>query len=229
MTKTTLAAKPRKTVGRKVKQLRRQGVIPANVFSKEVKSINIQIDEKALTNLLKQVGESGLVYLQVEGEKSDRPVMISQIKRDPVTGSLLHVGWHQVNLKEKVTSAIPVKLTGTAPAEEQHLGILVTQLQEIEMEALPADMSESVEVDISGLAAVGDAVYVKDIKVDSRLAVKSDPEAIVAKIEPLAVEEPKEIPSAVEGEVTAEGAAVPPVEGEQPSSDQVPAPVVDSA
>lgn len=210
---------PRQVVGRKVKQLRRQKMVPGNVFGKDVKSTNIQIDEKALTNLVKQVGESGLVYLQIEGEKAERPAMIAEIRRDPVTGAVLHVGWHQVNLKEKVTSAIPVKLVGVAPAEEQKLGILVQQMHEMEIEALPADMPESVEVDISPLAEVDAAIYARDVKLDGKLTLKSDLEAIVVRIEPLAAEEKKEVPTE----------EVAPVEGEQPSSDQVPAPSPDTA
>lgn len=229
MTKHTLKAQPRQVVGHQVKQLRHQGWVPANVFGKDTPSVNVQIEEKSLLHLLKEAGESSLVYLQVAGDKADRPVMIAELRRDPVTERLLHVSLHQVNLKEKVTTAVPVKLIGEAPAERDKQGILVQLLDEIEIEALPADMPEAAEANVAGLVAVNDAVYVKDIQVAAQLTVKSDSEAIVAKIEPLAAEEPKEVPSAVEGEVTAEGAVVAPVEGEQPSSDQVPAPVVDSA
>ncbi len=224
MTKHTLKAKPRQTVGRKVKQLRQQGWIPANLFGKEVKSTNLQIEEKPLLQFLKGAGESSLVYLQVEGDKEDRPVMIAELRWDPVTDRLLHTGLHQVNLKEKIISAVPVKLIGDAPAEQEKLGILVQLLHEIEIEALPTDMPEFLEASISALAAVGDAVFVKDIKAGPKLAIKSDFETMVAKIEPLAAEEPKEVPVV---EVTAEGAAVAPVEGEQPSSDQAPAPASD--
>jgi len=83
-------------------------------------------------------------------------------------------------------------------------------------------MPEAVEANIAGLIAVNDAVYIKDIQVVAQLTVKSDPEAIVVKIEPLAAEEPKEA-------LAAEGVVTAPVEGEQPSSDQVPVPAVDSA
>lgn len=226
MTKHTLKAQPRLVVGRHVSQLRRQGWVPANVFGKDAPSANVQIEEKPLLQFLQEAGESSLMYLQVAGDKADRPVMIAELRWNPVTERLQHVGLHQVNLKEKITTAVPVKLVGEAPAEQAKQGILVQLLDEVEIEALPADMPEAVEAHVAGLAAVNDAVYVKDIQVAAQLAVKSDPEAIVAKIEPLAAEEPKEAPVT---EVTAEGAAATPVEVEQPSSDQAPAPVVDSA
>lgn len=229
MTKHTLKAQPRLVLGRHVKQLRRQGWVPANVFGKDAASTNVQVEEKPLLQFLHEAGESSLMYLQVAGDKADRPVMIAELRRDPVTERLLHVGLHQVNLKEKITTAVPVKLIGETQAVQAKQGILVQLLHEVEIEALPADMPEAVEANVAGLAAVNDAVYVKDIQVAAQLAVKSDPEAIVVKIEPLAAEEPKEVPSAVEGEVTAEGAVAAPVEVEQPSSDQAPAPVVDSA
>ena len=227
MTKHTLKAQPRQTLGHKVKKLRQQGWIPANLFGKDIKSTSLQTEEKPLLKFLKEAGESSLVYLQIEGDKEDRPVMIAELRRHPVTDRLLHIGLHQVNLKEKITFAVPVKLIGEAPAEQEKLGILVQLMDEVEIEALPTDMPESLEASISVLVAVGDAIYVKDIKIGSKLAVKSDLESMVAKIEPLAAEEPKEVPVAVEGEVTAEGEVSPPVEGEQPSSDQASTPAAD--
>lgn len=223
MTKHTLKAQPRLVVGRHVKQLRRQGWVPANVFGKDATSTNVQIEEKPLLQFLKEAGESSLMYLQVAGDKTDRPVMIAELRRDPVTERLLHVGLHQVNLKEKISTAVPVKLIGEAPAEKEKQGILVQLLDEVEIEALPADMPEAVEINVAGLAAVNDAVYVKDIQVDAKLTVKSDSEAIVAKIEPLAAEEPKEAPPVAvgEGEVPAEGEAAQVAEGEKPAEEEV--------
>ncbi len=226
MSQHRLKAQTRQQTGRQVKKLRQVGQVPANVFGKGIKSANVQVEEKTLLQLLKEVGESGLVYLQVEGEAEDRPVMIAELRRHPVSGQLQHLALHQVDLKEKTTAAVPVKLVGESSAVEEKLGILVQQLSEIELEALPADMPDHVEVDVSVLTAVGQAIYVQNVQLNAKLTIQSDPEAIVAKIEPLAAEEPKEAPVT---EVTAEGAAVTPVEGEQPSSDQVPAPVVDSA
>ncbi|KKU74320.1 MAG: 50S ribosomal protein L25, partial [Candidatus Amesbacteria bacterium GW2011_GWB1_47_26] len=184
--KHILKAEPRKITGRKVKSLRSQGLIPANVFGKDVKSQSLQVKASDFSKLYKEVGESTLIYLD------DRPVMVHEVAVHPVTDKILHVDFHQVNLKEKTTAEVAIKLTGEAPAEKEKQGILVQQLHELEIEALPADMPESIEVSIASLAADGDAIYIKDISVSSKLTIKTDPESIVVKIEPLAKEEPKE-------------------------------------
>lgn len=186
MTKHILKAELRKIIGRKVKSLRAQGLIPANVFGKDLKSHSLQIKAADFTKLYKEVGESTLIYLD------DRPVMIHEVAVHPVTDQILHVDFHQVNLKEKTTAPVAIKLTGESPAEKDKQGILVQQLGELEIEALPADMPESIEVSTASLAAEGDTILVKDIKVSVKLTVKTDPEAIVVKIERLAKEEVKE-------------------------------------
>lgn len=213
MSKHTLSADTRKLTGRKVKSIRRQGLTPANVFGKDVKSVSLQISTPEFLKLRKETGESTLIYLNVAGEKEPRPAMVHEVAIDPVTGHVLHVDFHQVNLKEKTTARVAVKLVGEAPAEKGKLGILVQQLHEIEVEALPADMPEFIELTVDKLVAVGDAIYVKDIAVSSKLVIKTDPEVIVVKIEALAKEEPKEepAPAAVEGE------AAPTTEGEEPA------------
>lgn len=186
MTKHILKAEPRKITGRKIKSLRAQGLIPANVFGKDLKSHSLQIKAADFIKLYKEVGESTLIYLD------DRPVMIHEVAVHPVTDQILHVDFHQVNLKEKTTAPVAIKLTGESPAEKDKQGILVQQLDELEIEALPADMPESIEVSVASLAAEGDTILVKDIKVSVKLTVKTDPEAIVVKIERLAKEEVKE-------------------------------------
>lgn len=214
MTKHTLKAQTRQITGRKIKSLRQQGFLPANVFGKSLKSVSLQIRSADFSKLYKEVGESTLVYLAVEGEKDSRPVMIHDAAVHPVTGQILHVDFHQVDLKEKTTAHVAVKLVGEAPAEKEKQGILVQQLHELEIEALPADMPEAIEVDISSLATVDAAIHAKDLKLSSQLTLKTDPEAIVVKIEPLAKEEPKEVPVTPvvpEGEVAPETA---PTEGE---------------
>ncbi len=201
-----LSAQIRQVVGRKVKLLRHKGLVPANIFGKTVASQNVQVDAREFTKVHQQVGESTLVYLQVEGEKGTRPVLVREVTRHPISGLVLHVDFNQVNLKEKVTAPVVVKLIDEAPAEREKVGILVQQLDEVEIEALPTDMPEHLEVSVAALSGVGDTILVKDIPVDSKISIKTDPEEIVAKIEALAKEEIVEAPVA---EVPAEGEVVP--------------------
>ena len=155
-----------------------------------------------------------MVYLQVAGEKEDRPVLIRQVVNDAVNESVLHVDFHQVNLKEKVKAAVPLKLIGESPAEKDKLGILVSQLTEVEVEALPTEMPEIFEIDVTILTELGQSIMVSDIKVSTKVEVLTDKTQVIAKIEQLAKEEVKE--------------EVAPVEGEPATPDQAPAPAEDS-
>lgn len=214
MSKHTFKAELRTITGRKVKSLRKLGLIPAVVYGKEAKTANLQISAKEFNKLHSQAGESTLVYLQVAGEKEDRPVLIRQVVNDAVNESVLHVDFHQVNLKEKVKAAVPLKLIGESPAEKDKLGILVQQLTEVEVEALPTEMPEIFEIDVTVLTELGQTIMVSDIKVSAKVEVLTDKTQVIAKIEQLAKEEVKE--------------EVAPVEGEPATPDQAPAPAEDS-
>lgn len=218
MTKHTLIAQPRTITGRAVKKLRVQGLVPANIFSKSIDSQNIQLSPRDFVRLRREIGESTLIYLEVAGEKTDRPVIVREVTTHPVTDQLLHIAFNQVSLKEKVTAPVSLEVTGTAPAEKDGLGILVQHLQVLDIEALPADIPEHILVDVSGLSQVDAAIAVKNLQIDtSKITIKTDPETIVVKIEPLAAEEKVEAPAPVEGAVTAEGAAPAPAEGAAPA------------
>jgi len=211
MDKKVLAASVRKITGRKVKNLRKEGLLPGNVSGKKVKSETIQVNLKDFEKVYKEVGETGLLTLQVG--KDEKPVLIHNLQVNPVSDAPLHVDFLQVDLKEKVEAEVPIELTGESPAEKQSLGTVVQYVNEIKVEALPMDLPEKFIIDISELAEVDQAVYIKDLKVDrSKVEVKGDPEEIVVKVEPPQKEEVIEVAAPVEGEVPAEGTA--PVEGE---------------
>jgi len=208
MEKIVLKAKIRKDIGRKVKLLRKEGILPANIYGKKIKSESIQIDLKEFLNIYKVVGDTKLFYI------NERPVLVTNIQKDPVSDSLLHIDFHQVDLKEKVEAKVPVELIGESPAEKQSIGTVVQYLNEIEVEALPTDLPDKFEIDISKLSEVDQMVHVKDLPFDkSKIEVKTDLEEILVKVEPPQKEEI--IPPPV-SEVPAEG-EVPAVEGETPA------------
>ena len=220
MGKLTLKAEKRTLLGRKIKKIRQEGLLPANVYGKKVKSLALQLNAKEFAKIYQDAGETGMIDLTVTGENEVRPVLIHNIQKDPVNEDFLHVDFRQVILTEKVTATIPVQITGEAPAETQKLGILVQQTSEIEIEALPADLPEHFVVDVSKLANVGETIFLKDLDIDrKKIEVKSDPEQIIVKIEPLAKEEVVAPPPTAEA--PAEGAA--PVESEAAKTEEAPA------
>ncbi len=215
MDKKVLKAEERKLTGRKVSTLRKQGLIPSNVYGKKIASQSLQISGDEFKKIYKEVGETGLLTLEIG--KEEKPVLVNSIQVNAKTGDILHVNFFQVDLKVKVTANVPVEVIGEPEAEKQAIGTVVQYLNEVEVEALPADLIEKFEVDTTELAEVDQAIYVKDLKYDkSKIEVKSDPEAIIVKVEPPQKEEVVEVtpivPVGAEGEVKPEGET--PAEGQ---------------
>lgn len=206
MDKKVLKAEKRSLTGRKVKSLRNEGKLPANVFGRNVKSISIQVDGKDFEKTFREVGETGLVELTLGKEK--RPVLVHNVQSDPVTDTLLHVDFLQVDLKQKVTAQVPLELVGEAPAEKQGLGTVVQYLNELEVEALPTDLPDKFEIDLSSLTEVNQVIQVKDVKLDkSKVEIQEGADEIVVKVEPPKEEEEEPVPVSEEGaEESAEGA-----------------------
>lgn len=208
MDKIVLNTEERKLEGRKVKTLRTQGFLPGNIYGKKVKSQSVQVNKKEFEAIYNEVGETGLISLRLKNE--ELPVLVANVQKNPKTDEIIHVDFKQVDLKTKVTAEVPVEVIGESPAEKQAIGTVVQYLNEIEVEALPTDLPEKFEVDTSILAEVDQAIYVKDLKVDTTIIeIMTDADEIVVKVEPPQKEEVVEVPVAAEGEVPAEGAPTP--------------------
>lgn len=198
--KLKLKAEKRKVAGRKVRKLRREGILPANIYGKKVKSQAVKLDLRTFLPVYQEAGETGIVNLTLKGETKTRPVLIHNVQLDPVTDQPLHADFYQVDLKKKVATEVPIELVGESPAVKEKVGILIQPLTEVEVEALPTELPDKFEVDITGLKKVGDAVIVGDIKVPKGVKVLTGGKQILAKIEPPAKEEevappPEEVPA----------------------------------
>ena len=207
MDKLTLKADERKVTGRKVKILRKEGVLPCNVFGKKVKSLALQVKLADFVDIFKKAGETGIVYL------NERPVLISNIQKSPISGLPIHVDFHQIDLKEKVEADVPVEVIGESSVEKQALGTVVQYIDEVSVEALPMDLPEKFEIDASALIEVDQAVYVKDLKVDrAKVEIKLDAETILVKVEP---PQKEEVAPVVEAPAEEAVAGEEPKEGEE--------------
>lgn len=224
MKKVTLAVEKRKVLGKKVKKLRKEGILPANVYGKDVKSEAIQLPEKEFLKTFKEVGETGLVELQLDGKV--RPVLIHNVQYETITNNPLHADFYQVNLKEKVKTMVPVVFVGEPQAVTNKAGILLEQMAEFEVEALPTDLPENIEVNVEKLANVDEQITVADIKAPTGVTILSDTNQVVAKIGELvtkeAAEEAAKEAAAAEAAkaATAEEGAVPAEAGEQPTASE---------
>lgn len=209
----TLSAQKRTVLGKAVKKLRRDGKLPANVYGKGLESQAIEVDTKTFDEIFAQVGETGLIDLQFEG--TSHPVLVKNIQLKYPLKTPLHVDFYQVNLKEKVKTMVPLEVTGEPKAVTDNIGILITQLNEVEVEALPTELPEKIEISVEALAQIGDQITVSQLSVPSDVEILNDPEQIIAKIEEPVVEEP-EPEEPAEGE---EGEAAEGDEGDAESSE----------
>ncbi|OGJ22571.1 MAG: hypothetical protein A2804_01470 [Candidatus Pacebacteria bacterium RIFCSPHIGHO2_01_FULL_46_10] len=211
--KHILQAKKRALLGKKVKQLRAQRKLPANVFGNTA-SVSIELDEIAFTKTFAAAGETGLIELTIEGETTPRPVLITNIAYHPLSGKLLHVDLQQVDLKEKVTAKVPLELIGESVAVKAG-GVLLALHDEIEVEALPSDLPEKFVFDISGLTEIGKEFKVSDLQFDrAKIEVKLPPEEVLILIQEPKKEEEPIVVEPVETETTVQGAKKEGEEGE---------------
>ena len=212
-----LIVNKRKILGRKVKSLRKEGILPANIYGKKAKSLSVQGPFAEIKKVFLKVGETGLVDLKVEGEKEARPVLFANPQTDPVSDQLIHLDFYQVDLTRKVSADIPVEISGEAPAVTRREGVLVQLLNVIEVEALPADLPEKLVVDVSLLDKIDEAISLKQALKTSgwdltKIEAKVSLEQLLAKVELLTKEEEKPVIAAQE-EVGGEEGEEPPVEG----------------
>jgi len=206
-----LASEPRTVLGKKVKKLRREGLLPANVYGKGLESKAIQVKLTDFQAVYKETGETGLVDLQFDGKT--KPVLIKNLQMAFPLHTPLHVDFYQVNLKEKVKTMVPVVLTGEPKAVTEKLGILLQTLSDVEIEALPEKLPENIEISVEQLAAVEEQLSVEDLKAPEGVTILTAGDQIIAKIGELVVEEPEpEAPAEGEEAAAAEGEAA---EGEE--------------
>jgi large subunit ribosomal protein L25 len=211
MKKYTLSGSKRTVSGRKVKTIRSQGQIPATIYGKKVKSVSISIPQDAFIKVYDQAGETGLIELQLE--KDARPVLVHTVQVHPVSDAILHVEFHQVDLKEKVHAKVSIEQSGTSPAVEQKLGVLLNVLNEIEVEALPADLPEKIIVDITKLAEVNQELKVADLSIPTGVTVLTDKTLTIVKVGPLVTKEAEAQAQAEAEAAAAAAAAAAPAEG----------------
>ncbi|KKR22323.1 MAG: 50S ribosomal protein L25, partial [Candidatus Daviesbacteria bacterium GW2011_GWB1_39_5] len=218
-------------LGKKVKKLRESGKLPAHVFGKGLESEHVSVDGKTFLQTFAEAGETGLIDLKIGTEKV-RPVMVREVQYDPVSGDPVHIDFYQVNLAQKVKVPVPLEMIGEQP-ESVKLGetIVLQTLNEVEVEALPTDLIEKIEVDITSLQNIDDAITVGQLKFDrSKLTVQAADEEIVVKLAPAVsaemeklLEEQAAETAAVAAEAGAEAAAEGGVEGAAPAEGEAPA------
>ncbi len=196
-----LTAQPRELIGKKVKQQRREGMIPGVVYGSHLpNALSIKIEEKALSMVIAKAGRNRLIRLGLDGEH--RMVLARQVQRNPITGRLVHVDFQEVSMTEKITSQVPLALVGTSPAVTRGEGLLIHGIDTIEIRALPTDLPSNIEVDVTGLNELNQSLSVGDLKVSDKIEILTPRDEMVAKVVPVKEEViTEEVPAAAAAEV----------------------------
>ncbi len=179
-----LAVKPRTVIGKQVKQLRRNGIIPLSIYGAHVKALSMQADERVLRAVITKAGHNRLIRLDT-GDGQPHIVITREIQREPISGKYWHVDFQEISLTEKMEISIPIVLTGTSPAVTRSEGLLTHGLTHITIRVLPTDLIPEVDIDISGLQNVNDTLHVSDLKVADTVEILTSPDEMIAKISPV--------------------------------------------
>ncbi len=194
-------------------------IIPAVIYGSGATNESLSVNRGEFEKVFAQSGESGLISLSI-GDAAGVPVIIKDLQMDPVKHRIIHVDFYKVNMKEKVKAEVSLEFVGEAPAVKAFGGIVMHNFDTLEIECLPADLMQKVEVDMSGLKNIGDAIHISDIKLPSGVVFVSEPETMIAQvIEPKKTVEDAAADAALDAPA-AEGEAKPEEKKEEKAEEQ---------
>ena len=213
----TLNAQRRTVLGKQVKHLRRDGILPANVYGHQLESQAIQVDAHEMDRALKAHGPTQLYKLVIAPDGHEDTVIVRHITRQPATNFIQHIDFFHVEMTEPMRAKVPIRLVGEPPAVRLHDGVLIQSLDYAEVEALPADLPDALELDISDMSDLNTSRHASALKPPRKVTLLTPEDEIVVSIQAprVAAEEipsaeiPEEAPApeAPEGEATEAPAA----------------------
>jgi large subunit ribosomal protein L25 len=177
--KTVLNAKIRTLFGKKNKNLRKEGLLPANIYGTNFPSQAIAVNYIEFKRMFRVVGETGVVYIKTE--KDEIPTLITSLQRDPIEGLVLHADFRKVDLSIKIEAVVPLTFIGIAPAANAG-GVILTQTDKVTVEALPQDIPNHIEIDLSTLKEIGAEIKVSDIPVHPGYTIKTEAQKVLVSV-----------------------------------------------
>lgn len=213
MEKVVLKATKRDVVGKQVKALRREGKLPAVIYGRHTDPINVNLDAHIAAVALAKVTSSSLVTIDVDG--TEHLALVREKQRDYIKNKLLHVDFLAVSLTEKLRTVVPVHFVGLSLAVKDFNAVMVHNLEELEVECLPADLPERIDVDISSLNRPGEGIRLRDVHVSDNVRLLGDPDTMVAVATFAKVEEEVAAVAGAEGAVATPTATEPEISVER--------------
>lgn len=197
MEEIVLEATRRDIIGKQVRALRRAGRLPAIIYGHNIDAIPISLDFHDATYRLAGVAGSQLITVVVDG--SDKhTTLLREKQRHPITGNLMHIDLLAVSMTEKLRAMVRLNLVGEAPAVKNFNAVMVLGQEEVEVESLPGDLPEWIEVDLSSLGEIGDGIYIRDLPVTQGVEILADPEDMIVLMTAPSAAEAEEVEEAEE-------------------------------
>jgi large subunit ribosomal protein L25 len=180
--KITLNVTPRRVIGKKVKQIRRQGWVPMVLYGPDFKPELYQADALETNRVLAAAGMTSLISLQTKGRKEPHSALVRDVQRDVLTDAPLHVDLYRVSMTHKITTEVPIEFAGESPMIAEGQAMLLTLMDRVEIECLPGDLVSSLAVDLGLLQTMDDVTLVKDISVPEGIVILTDGDEAVARL-----------------------------------------------
>lgn len=173
-------AEPREVTGKKVKRLRKQGLVPITVYGNKIDAMTLQTDYRSLELALRKAGGTNIIDMNSEGKTVQ--VVARDVQRDVVRGDIIHADFYAIEAGTKIPAVIPIQLLGESPAVENGKGILMTGLNSLNVEILPSELIDTIDVDLSGLEEINDAIHVSDLNLSESITILDEPEEMIARV-----------------------------------------------
>jgi large subunit ribosomal protein L25 len=178
MEKVVLKAEKRDVIGKQVRALRREGKLPAVIYGRHTDPINVSLESHSASLTLGRLTSSSLVTIELDGK--EYPTLVREKQRDYIKNRLLHVDFLTVSLTESIRATVSVNLVGVSIAVKDYNAVLVQNLESLEVECLPTDLPERIDLDIAVLKRPGDGIRVRDVKVSDKVHILDDPDTMIA-------------------------------------------------
>ncbi len=176
----SLEAQPRTVTGKKVSQLRSQGIVPIVVYGAKVEPMILQVPYRPLEVTLMKAGGTNLIDIKVNGKTQS--VVAREVQRDILRGTILHADFFAVDQDTPITTEVHITFIGESPVVASNAGILLTGVSTVSIETLPRHLVDHIEVDISGLTEIGDSIYIRDLDLSEDIRILNDPDDLLVRV-----------------------------------------------
>ncbi len=177
-----LTAQTRTILGKKIKSLRAQGFVPAELYGHDVSNLHLVVSAKEFAKVFRDAGESTVITLSVQDHKEPFNVLVHDLQIDAMSNRIQHIDFYSVRMDEVIALAVPLEFISEAPAVKEKQGVLIKAMHEIKVEALPADLPHMLTVDLSGLVNLGQSIHVRDLILPTNVKVLVDVDTVIATV-----------------------------------------------